>query len=255
MKAWKMTAAAFAALAALSGCGYNIVMEPSPDSGAAAGKPAPIRVAVRDVVLDGQDGGPDADKAGLLVDALRKTNAFKDVQRVGPNDPVRGFDAVVAASYKDMTEASTIGFVFPPCLIPFVDFCIVPLGQVGIDLGGELRAAVADANGRQVKSYDETSKGECSYLPFPGLFPFNLALIAPETACHVSEGPKAGYQAALAKVVADVVRDRAAIVDAARGAAETRQTEQAGDTPATDAIPATDAPKSAAPQGKPWWQQ
>lgn len=243
MKTRSLTAAAFAALSLLAGCGYNIVPEPPKDLPRADGKPLPQRLAVRDVIIEGAEK-PSQEQAEKLVEALRHANVFSDVQRVGAGADASAFDAVLQATYKDTTEQGNIGFVFPPCLIPFIDLCIIPLGHVNIDIGAHLSAAVADGDGRTIKTYDENASGKCSYLPFPGLFPFNLALIGPETSCHNSEGPQAAWQMALAKLVGDLIQDRAALSGARRRAAE----------PAAENPGSETAPAGATPGEKPWWK-
>lgn len=246
-----LVALALGAGAVLTGCGYNIVPEPPTDMPRADGKALPLRVGVRDAAVVGASASQEL--GGKVVDALRQSGLFKDVERIAPEDPGRGYDAIVLTTYKNTTSDSMIGFVFPPCLIPFVDFCIVPLGKVSIDIGAELNVTVADGGGQAIKSYTEKGAGECQYLPFPGLFPFNLALIGPDSSCHIDKGPQAAFQLALAKVVADLERDRATLAAGARPAAPA---EDSGAPPAGSPSSESAPRPAAAPASgaKPWWQ-
>jgi hypothetical protein len=210
-------------------------------------------VAVRDVALQqgggqmirkDQDGGAEE-----MAAALRSTGLFQDVRHVAGSGPAPGYDATIVAAYKDETDPGMIGFVFPPCVIPFVDLCIIPVGKVHIALAGTLQAGVADASGQPIKAYAEKATGACEYIPFPGLFPFNLALIAPEVSCHNQEGPEAAFKMAVAKLAADLAKDRDLFAPSAGRAPR----PQAVNVRAPAAETSSPAAAPAAP-GKPWWQ-
>ncbi|MHB2026550.1 MAG: hypothetical protein ACYCPQ_07920 [Elusimicrobiota bacterium] len=239
------------AVVSLSGCGYNIIPSPPQNMPSASEKSLPLRVAVRDMqIVDAPQ--PEIDeKSKELAAALRQSHLFKDVKRLGQGGNWQGYDAVITASYKDETDQSGIGFVFPPCLIPFVDFCIIPLGKVSIALQAELHLTISDGAGQAVKSYAETPTATCEYVPFPGLFPFNLALIGPDVSCHVNEGPNAAFQMGLAKIISDLIGDRDSFKDFqaqnTRVRAAMQEQRQSDDNNAP--VPAS------APAQKPWWQQ
>jgi len=232
--------AVLAAALLLPGCGYNIVSDSPKDVSRAEGKPLPLKLAVRDTAVEGA-AQPSSEIADKFVAGLRQSNLFADVTRIASGQNPAGYDAVLQVSYKDTTDQRSLGFVFPPCLIPFVDLCIIPFGKVHIDIGAELNASLMDVDGQTIKSYAEKSSGSCQYVPFPGLFPFNLALIGPEVSCHNQEGPQAALQMALAKLVDDLVHDRSVIAGHRRAAPA-----EAESTP-------SETPASASGE-KPWWK-
>jgi hypothetical protein len=246
----RLTLAAACALA-LTGCGYEIIpAAPATMPQDAGRKPLALRVAVRELQTSA-DTPPNVVPEGPLpgdqmLTALRQSHLFRDVIRVGADANTEEYDAVVTASYHDGAGNLNIGFVFPPCLMPLVDFCIVPFSKVSMHGVGVLRASVATGDGREIKSYVENSTADCSYLPFPGLFPFNLALIVPQTKCE-ELAHTTPFQLGLAQFVADLIKDRAAFALAPRAAPR----------PAPGAGAESGAAPSSGPASteKPWWKQ
>ncbi|HVC09332.1 MAG TPA: hypothetical protein VNH15_05280 [Elusimicrobiota bacterium] len=237
-----------------SGCGYNIEPPPPVSMPQSSEAPLPTRAALLNVVI--QDGQPDEidQKSNEIMTALKQTGVFKEVERAGQGN-VLGASLIVRTSYLDKTDQNPISFIIPPCIVPFIDFCILPLGQASNDISAEVHLEVDNTQGMMLKSYSETSKGQCSYWPFPGLFPFNLFLIPTVVHCTTDAGPDAAFQMAMAQIAKDLIGDRDDLADLMRQSPTPPAPAAAtGQVPADNQAPAG-SPAPAAPAQKPWWQQ
>ena len=233
--------------ALLASCGYNIIPPPPVSMPQSSAPPIPARAALMNVAIKDDNSADDVEqKSNEVLAALKQTQVFQDIERAGNQLPLNTA-AVVRVSYADKTEQGSIGFVFPPCLLPLVDFCILPLGTVNIDIGAEVRLDVDAPNGQLLKSYSETSKGTCSYVPFPGLFPFNLGIIPEDVHCHTDAGPDAAFQLALAKISQDLINDRDGLASLIRQGVQASPSVLDQNQTAPAAAPASGE--------KPWWQQ
>ncbi|HVA66878.1 MAG TPA: hypothetical protein VNK24_08130 [Elusimicrobiota bacterium] len=237
----------------LAGCGYNIAPPPPVSMPQSNEAPLPTRAALLNVVI--QDGQPDEidQKSNEILTALKQTGVFKDVERAGQGS-VLGANLVLRTSYLDKTDQNPISFIIPPCIVPFIDFCILPLGQASNDISAEVHLEVDNTQGVMLKSYSETSKGQCSYWPFPGLFPFNLFLIPTVVHCTDDAGPEAAFQMAMAQIAKDLIGDRDDLADLMRQSAAAAPAVAPEQAPAQNQAP-SDSPSPAAPAQKPWWQQ
>ncbi len=258
----RILAALFLPCAALlASCGYNIMPPPPVSMPQSSAAPIPARVALMNVVIqDGesdqgggafaaaqnQDPGEVDQKTGEVLTALKQTQLFQDVERVGQGGMLNS-GATIKVSYLDKTDANPVSFIIPPCIVPFVDLCILPLAPATNAIGAEVHLEVDSAQGVMLKSYSETSKGECGYWPFPGLFPFNLFLIPTVTHCTADAGPDAAFQLAMAKIAQDLISDRDDLADLIRQSAQAEPS-----APAQGQAAPAEAPASAE---KPWWQQ
>ncbi|MDE2313224.1 MAG: hypothetical protein KGL04_03510, partial [Elusimicrobia bacterium] len=138
--------------ALLASCGYNIIPPPPVSMPQSSAAPIPVRAALLNVAI-ANDTPDDIDqKSSEVLAALRQTQVFKDVERVGQGGMLNS-GATIKVSYLDKTDTNPISFIIPPCIVPFVDFCILPLAPATNAIGAEVHLEVDSAQGVMLKSY------------------------------------------------------------------------------------------------------
>ncbi len=146
-----------------SGCTYTLHTQPQSLS-VLMGDPFPLSVAVSDWADTEDDAVEITGKATDLAATLRKVGLFAKVDHIPHGQNPSGYDLIIKPSYSARVQSVTLTEFFPVCLYPI--FLVCELGIPNHVYGhGNLNVSIRDADDRELVSYSESSKEDCSYSP------------------------------------------------------------------------------------------